>query len=328
MGLFDFFKKKTNSNSISDNKSNHTSEINKESFINNPENKGKSINEIYAEKLNKQSQDTEKGITQQENNSEVVVEINSTTQGSHGDNFGGLLGFNFVHSERGKSFVIELAALASIQEPVIQNPIANIKEMDFREIGGNSDLLKIRAVSSSNDIISVFPYIRTDYILPFTTKRIFEWSHAANLEAEIQGGGRDTFGLNFFATDYAVNKSNYKCTNDINIRISAICLVLEKSKVTEINETAVADGFAAYMPNTDLQNPSYYNFIGVLLDFTECRITATNSGYIMKIKLINEESNPVFFTVDMFVNKENMRFNDLTKGMQLTGALWFQAELA
>lgn len=99
--------------------------------------------------------------------------------------------------------------------------------------------------------------IRTNYTLPFETKKIIEWSHIANMEAEIQGGGRDTFGLSFFATDYAINKRKYKSKKNLNIKISAVGLVLDKSDLTEINGTPVSPDFSTYMPNKDMSRPTY-----------------------------------------------------------------------
>ena len=116
-------------------------------------------------------------------------------------------------------------------------------------------------------------------------------------------------------------------TKNLNIKVSAIGLVLEKSNLTEIGGQKVSEGFASYMPNQNIPRPTYYDFIGVLVDFEPVNITEDNGGYIVKVKLINEESNPDFFTVDMFINKENMRTETIEKGMKISGALWFQGEI-
>ena len=44
--------------------------------------------------------------------------------------------------------------------------------------------------------------------------------------------------------------------------------------------------------------------------------------------LMSFDENPDFFTVDMFINKENMRIDKLENGMRITGALWLQGEIA
>lgn len=277
----------------------------------------KSINEIYAEKLkNKEQVPYEK----------LDVILDDT--GSHGDNFGGLLGFNFLNSQQGNQFINEMMALTAIQKPISENPIFSISEVNFKETNGDSDLIKMRAIKARGQMLSAFPYLKTNYVLPFETKQIIEWSHVAKLEAEIKGGGRDTFGLAFFATDYAENRNIYKSTKKLNIHISAFGLVLDKSDLTEINGTKVSSDFATYMPSKDIPRPTYYDFIGILNDFKECKLTNENTGYIINVKLINQEDQPDFFTVDMFINRENMRITELKKGMKVAGALWFQGEIA
>lgn len=256
------------------------------------------------------------------------IEIISVNNGSHGDNFGGLIGFGFLNSENGENFIQEYVSFSSIQKPVLTKDDYSIHQLKFQDEPGNKRSAGIRTLKTRNKILSSYPYLSTSYTIPFTTKQIYEWSHISDLEAEIKGGGRDTFGFGFFATDYAVNKEKYKSSKNLNIKVSAFALVLDRSNLTEIGGQKLSEGFASYMPNHDIPRPTYYDFIGVLVDFEAVHLSETNGGYIVKVKLINEGSNPDFFTVDMFINKENMRFENLEKGMQITGALWFQGEIA
>lgn len=294
MGIFDFFKKKQNAK-----------ENNLESNVRSTTDATEEIQEI-------------------ENNSKIDIVLDD--QGSHGDNFGGLLGFNFVSS--GSQFINEMVVLSSMQEPMYQNTVLNVSEVDFKESSGDSELIKIRTIIFKDQIISAFPYLKTTYVLPFETKQIIEWSHVEKLEAEITGGGRDTFGLSFFATDYTINKNRYRSNEKMNINISAFGLVLDKGDLTEIGDNKVSPDFASYMPNNDIPRPTYYDFIGTLNHFKECKLTKDNKGYILNITLINQENQPDFFTVDMFINRENMRITKLNEGMKVSGVLWFQGEIA
>lgn len=255
------------------------------------------------------------------------IEIISVDNGSHGDNFGGLIGFNFLRAGNGEQLINEYIAASSVTPPILTTNSIGIHQAIFQKEQGKNTRLGIRTVATKESLLSAYPYLKTNYTVPFQTKQIMEWSHVENLEAEIKGGGRDTFGFVFFATDYAANKDKYKSTKNLNINVSAIGLVLDKSDITEIGGQQLSDGFASYMPNQDIPRPTYYDFIGVLIDFEPVAITVNNSGYIIKVKLINDESNPDFFTVDMFINKENMRIEHLEKGMRITGALWFQGEI-
>ncbi len=256
------------------------------------------------------------------------IEIIALDNGSHGDHFGGLIGFPFLNTEEAGTFINQYMALASTQKATMENEIASIHDAKFSEGDGDSDKLGIRTIKTQDKLVSAYPYLQTEYTVPFGTKQIFEWSHIGNLEAEVKGGGRDTFGFGFFATDYAVNRAQYRANKNLNIKVSAIGLVLDKSDLTEIGGQKVSEGFASYMPSQDIPRPTYYDFIGVLIDYQAIKIAANNTGYILKVKLINHEEDPNFFTVDLFINQENMRIDHLEKGMRITGALWFQGEIA
>lgn len=299
MGIFDFFKKKEKNNNS--NEKNDSGDLKLDSPNDNP-------NQVS------------------ENESEIEIILDD--QGSHGDNFGGLIGFNFLSQPNGSQLLNQMVVLSSMQEPIFKNNNLIVSEVDFKETDGDSELLKIRAIKSKDRVISAFPYLKTTYILPFETKQIIEWSHVSKLEAEITGGGRDTFGLGFFATDYAINRNVYRSNKKLNIHISAFGLVLDKSDLTQIGDNKVSPDFATYMPNNDIPSPTYYDFIGTLNSFKECKLTKDVKGYIINVKLINQEDQPDFFTIDMFINSENMRITNLKEGMKVSGMLWLQGEIA
>jgi hypothetical protein len=92
----------------------------------------------------------------------------------------------------------------------------------------------------------------------------------------------------------------------------------------------LSEDFAGYFPSRALLNYGCFDFIGVLEDFRETRLLIDDSlqGYILTIKLINHEEIENFFTIDIFVSPENMRFKELSKGMKLTGMFQMQGQLA
>lgn len=84
------------------------------------------------------------------------------------------------------------------------------------------------------------------------------------------------------------------------------------------------------MPNNDLPGYACFDFIGQLEDFKETFFLDNNNqkGYLMNIRLITNSDMKDFFTIDMFVTPENMRFKKLTKGMKLTGMFQMQGQIA
>jgi hypothetical protein len=299
MGIFDFFKKKETS-------------ATKTTFETSPK---EEFEENEAKMMNESSKEI------------LEIEVISDDSASHGDNFGALLGFGFLNSSDGAQFINEMIALAMVQPPLSQNPVFSIHQVDFTQAGGNNSAVKLKTIQANQQIITAYPYLSTQYNLPFKTKQIIEWSNAAGLEAEIKGGGRDTFGFGFFATDYAQKRTIYTSQAEINVRISAFALVLAQSDLTEINGTPVSPDFASYMPNNDIPRVTYYDFIGTVNHAAACSLNADLHGYHLNVKLIHMDGQPDFFTVDMFVNKENMRFEHLEAGMKVTGMLWFQGEI-
>ena len=84
-----------------------------------------------------------------------------------------------------------------------------------------------------------------------------------------------------------------------------------------------------YLPSQDLTDYACFDFIGHLEDFRETKLLQDDSllGYILKMRLITKPGEENFFTIDMYVTTENMRFKALEKGMKLTGLVQMQGEI-
>ena len=117
----------------------------------------------------------------------------------------------------------------------------------------------------------------------------------------------------------------------MNIRVSAFAFELEENDISQAsNGMKFSADFATYMPVKGSPRPSNFVFFGILYDFTEVTINGYSSGYITKIKLISEIDNSDLniFTVDIFINKEHLRINELKTGMKVRGTLLFNGEIA
>lgn len=252
------------------------------------------------------------------------IKMSETDNGSHGDNIGGLIGFNSLNSENGRNFINEILVKSVNEKPELSTKSHELKSISIANIPN----LKLRVLTDTKSVLSAFPYLRTTYVMPYKTKEIIEWKHMKKCEAEIKGGGRNTFGFDFFPTDYAINKSKYTANNEIQLHVSAIAFVVDKSELNQDTEVKFSEDFVSYLPSSNLPRQTYYDFIGKVIDFEEINLANSAQGYIAKVKLINEDTDPDFFTMDMFMNKENMRISALEKGMKITGLLWFQGEIA
>ncbi|MDR3695067.1 hypothetical protein [Mucilaginibacter sp.] len=256
---------------------------------------------------------------------EVGIKIKKVNNGSLGNMWGGVFGFERLH--KSNQILLEYMALVSAMGLKRTVPNAAISEMKYKDV-------VFRAVKSTDDSTrTAYPVIKSNFCIDVINKQINEWENSDNLEAVICGAGRDTFGITYFATDYAENKSVYHSSPKLDMTFSAILFVLtvrdDKEETILPNGASFAEDFAAYMPHKELGEFGCYDFIGILEDFYQNDILEDNmiEGYILKIRLINYEDIKDFFTIPMFINKDNMRLSNLEKGMKISGAFQLQGEI-
>lgn len=183
----------------------------------------------------------------------------------------------------------------------------------------------------TEELSTIIPEVKTDFTLDFETRSVREWENALNLQAIVAGPARNTFGVWFFATDYAENRNVYLTQPHLNINLSGVVLILDVHTNTDLPDgTQLSEEFTTYAPSQELPNYACFDFIAKVVDCKETTLLEDGSvkGYILKLKLITHEESEDFFTIDAFVNKENMRFENLTKGMKVTGALQLQGKIA
>jgi hypothetical protein len=255
---------------------------------------------------------------------EAGITIVKSNHGTLGSLWAGILGYDRMESA--DNLLLEYCAYAASREPVMERNNAVVSELAYGDI-------IFRAVRTASDSSrTVYPFVKTNYTMPFTTGQINEWTHVENLEAIINGGGRGKFGLSFFATDYAVNKDRYHQSKNLEVQLSGIVQVLDISTMHEAKDgdgLKYSEDFCAYMPNKEMAGMAGFDFVGILKDHREIKLLDDNSveGYIMNVQLLNIPEEPGAFTIDMFVNKDNMRFTGLKNGMKLTGCFQLQGQL-
>ncbi|EDP98443.1 hypothetical protein KAOT1_14537 [Kordia algicida OT-1] len=256
---------------------------------------------------------------------EFGVTIKTVNNGSVGDFWGGMFGFEFFR-EMSRGELFEHMTLAETKYA----PIAVVDDVKVHELNFNK--LSLRTVSSSDDVITSFPTVKTKQAITVSLKQIDQWEHSNDLEAIVYGGGRNTFAIRFYATDYAFNREKYLSNTTVNVKLSAILYVLDKHKEKDnkvTDDLSMSAEFCMYMPSQESAEFGCFDFIGKLEHMEEANYLDNDehSGYILRIKLINNEEIEDFFTIDMFVNKKNMRFTDLKIGMKLTGMFQLFGEL-
>ncbi|MFP9118233.1 hypothetical protein ACLI08_10635 [Flavobacterium sp. RNTU_13] len=233
-----------------------------------------------------------------------------------------LYGFENMENKNHGAFLNEMVDKALQQTPVEENPVYKVCQN-----GSNRVMQRVIYIISSyhrkNFVASVFPYFKTESVIQFTPHKLTKWDAA--IEAEVEGEAQDTFALSFYASDYAINESLYQSGQRLEVKISALALVIDKSEPFEVNGMKFSEDFAALIPNKEAGDLCFYDFIGKLIHFETHTVNELIHGYILTIKMINDEKEDIF-TIDVFANLQNMRITDLEIGMRLAGCVWIQGE--
>lgn len=260
-------------------------------------------------------------IKSPESTNEAGIIMKKSNVHSLANMWGGIFGFqNFQTQEKYSQYLMETMALCRVDEIPAEE---KAKHTEFADIRFKTII--------SEDFNTIYPEVKTNFSLDFETKEIREWENVDNNEAIVGGLGRDTFGLWFFPTDYAENKTQYQIQNKLNINLSGIIFVLDLHQSFDLPDgTKTDEEFTAYKPSQDLPDYGCIDFIGKVLDIKESELLPDGSvkGFILKLRLITNTEVEDFFTVDAFVSKENMRFAALSLGMQVAGAMQLQGKIA
>jgi len=252
------------------------------------------------------------------NDSKKGVKVHKSSDGSHGDHWSAVFGFDDFKGNTGNALSI---FVNTHKTAVFKKKITDCFAQ-YRKDYGNLSFVDIR--DTSNQTCTWFPALYSNRTIPVTVGEIVEWEHVDCNEAQIIGKGRDTFGLNFFATDYLENRDVYKKGGTLNISLTGFIYVIHEMK--ELPKECTPD-FVAYMPNQKFFSCGYeYDFIADVIS-SEQIIVEEEEGYILDMKLINQTDNDSFFNMEAFVNKKNMRLENINIGQKVTGCFWLQGRL-
>lgn len=244
------------------------------------------------------------------------VPVEEIHQGSHGDHWGAMIGFEkMAKDETAMERIIEALAAKSEKSRVTGN-------YSSRTI--KRDAFSFKAIDAGRQLITAFPIVHSVEYIPFTSKNIREWAHAGGVEAQIAGLGRNTFGLLFFATDYLEKKEKYFSTPFLEIALSGIALSAGKAGKME----GYADDFVGYIPNEKYKHFSIMSYVGRILSLAPVSDAELGiEGYSMVLQLIQHPEKYDFFQLSVFVNIANVQVPSLAVGDRIAGDIWLQGRM-
>jgi len=247
------------------------------------------------------------------NNSEKSngIIITNTKDGKVGNFWDGFLGFQ-NRTLNDSSRELSACALEYGNKTNLENSLViSILKNNFTNI---------LAYLKNEHPISAYPTIISDKSINFTTKKIIEWKHMDNCEAQIEGGGENKFALSFFADDYVINKHKYHNSENLNITITGFVLTMEQYEDSE----GFSKDFVSYMPNSDYGKYSVIDFVGEVktLKLVNENIYGIEvKGYLITLILIRSKEDNLLFEIDVFLNKENTELEKIKIGDKLTGMI-------
>lgn len=254
------------------------------------------------------------------------IDMQYMNRGAMENTWCGIFGFEYFREGGGGDFLMEKFAMV-VTRPEKRNANGvGIYEVEFGAV-------TYRALKENEQPVTMCPVVGPGQVMPVTIKKVQEWAHIGGHEAVVVGGGRGTFGLWFFATDYAENKQLYQSQKNLEIELSGIAYVLDTydpNARTTKSEVSFSEDFTSYMPNFDNLYLGCFDFIGIVLDMREVgySIRTEDVGLMLTVKLITNPEEPEFFNLPMFVNRRNMRFQDIEVGMKITGMFQLQGQIA
>ncbi len=244
----------------------------------------------------------------------------------HALHFCCLIDFKRYYELNGRSLLYATTNRALSTTPTIQNEDVAIRQSSLAKAANKSNNNPyLRAVTISGEREAVYPYLKTNSKTRFYTQQIVEWENGEPIvEAEIEGSLNKDLPLNFFATDYAVNKQIYQSQSSIEIGLSALVLELFKSDkdTNDINQQP-----KGIWINRNYNSKSYFSFEGVILEINSASIDALTLSCIMKLKLGKSDWPGTDLVVDAYVTNSNIKTDKIQAGMLVQGILWFQGEI-
>lgn len=248
-----------------------------------------------------------------------AIMLTSTDPENYSNQFCALVGKKRFYVEEGRTALYAITTAALKSNAVMETGDTTLKQSTFQRFGGGDGNPWLRVVSINGQQSAVFPYLRTESILPFQSKKILEWDNDDPFEAELEGICHGQYALSFFATDYAVKKETYKLKQDINIRLSAFLFSITESAPNKDNP--------GYKTNNKYGASSYFSFEGEVLSIKGANVSNVTIGGIFTLKIAgNSMANDL--VVDAYATNVNVLGEKVKKGMQVKGTLWFQGEIA
>lgn len=250
------------------------------------------------------------------------LQIRKKYEGKVGDFWKGVFGLSNHTEMKDSQIWAELLATAFAMGTKIKKDKYIVAE--FQD---NKTKIRVISKDTERNILTFFPVLVTKNSFSINNKFVNEWAHVENLEARITGQLQNGTEVGYYATDYALNREIYTSRDQLNIKISGIVYAMKiyepEPNHAILNETYC--GISAYENGGE----DSFQFVGILQDFKETEFISipTFKGYIISIKLNNSSNKEEMFAVDMFVNKQNIQFNNLEIGMKISGLVIFQGEI-
>jgi len=187
--------------------------------------------------------------------------------------------------------------------------------------------LTINILLEEYNVIAISGWLKTNFSFISKIISIGEWAVVYNLGAQVAISIKGRLLIAAQAVDYHKNKKLYGnlLGKEHNCSIGAIALRMDKLPAS----SGFAENSCGYLPE-DIHKPGnpFYRFTGIVMNH---QIIKSNSigieGYVIEMRLVSLPENENYFVVNMFLNKENLFYEDFKNGGRVSGIAMFQVSL-
>lgn len=238
------------------------------------------------------------------------VPVKHQRDGNHNDHWGAIFGYEDSTRER-------------IEDVIMQLEHERKLSSDSVLLRAQYGMLSALGIQKADKLHTLYPAYFTSDVVPVTIKSIGEWAHVGGIEGNVVGNGRNTFMLEFFATDYVRNHKRYKAGGTLNIALAGIAYVVKDAE--PFADEALAD-VCSYMPNSEVPGGSNFDFVA---EINSTRSLNLNSEklVLLDVKMLSDGTRPNLFNLPMLANPKNMGCSSLQPGKRISGCLWLQGRI-
>ncbi len=204
----------------------------------------------------------------------------------------------------------------------IQDAIENGQVIDLES---NEESVSIvtsdntRLIVQNDDLVSAFPFFKSEQRLELDIEAIQEWSNVNGLEAVVTAIDPSGYEVDFFASDYAMNADIYQEESPIVANLTGMAYILEEFNAQAATEIEGLEYSADCSDLIPTEESATYVAIGLVKKITKHNLGHV-AGYIVTLDSI------IDYELEIFVADFNLK-TELTIDQHVYCTIWMTGSI-